>query len=106
MAVRTFDHEIQLIGLVEDLDDDGFQTIVEKQKEPILANRLSVRSSEYWQAKQSGVQLSYVFEIHKFEYNGEEKMLYEGEEYRIERTYEKGDYIELVCVRKADDHGH
>lgn len=106
MAVRTFDHEIQLIGLVEGLDDEGFEVIEERPKEPILANRLSVRSSEYWQAKQSGVQLSYVFEIHKFEYNGEEKMLYEGEEYRIERTYEKGDYIELVCVRKADDHGH
>lgn len=106
MTVKTFDHQIQLIGLVEELDDDGFETIVEKPKEPILANCLSVRSSEYWQAKQNGVQLSYVFEIHKFEYNGEEKMLYEGEEYRIERTYEKGDYIELVCVRKADDHGH
>lgn len=106
MAVRTFDHQIQLIGLVEKLDDEGFETIVEKPKAPILANRLSVRSSEYWQAKQSGIQLSYVFEIHTFEYEGEEKMLYEGEEYRIERTYEKGDYIELVCVRKADDHGH
>lgn len=104
MAVRTFDHEIQLIGLVEGLDDEGFEVIEERPKEPILANRLSVRSSEYWQAKQSGIQLSYVFEIHKFEYNGEEKMLYDDKAYKIERTYEKGDYIELYCVRLDDDH--
>lgn len=104
MAVRTFDHQIQLIGLVEGIDDEGFPTTEEKAKAPILANRLSIRSSEYWQAKQSGVKLSYVFEIHKFEYNGEEKMLYEGKEYRIERTYEKDDYIELYCVRLDDDH--
>ena len=104
MRNKTFDHEIQLIGLVQKLDEDGFEIIEEGPKLPILANRLSVRSSEYWQAKQSGVKLSYVFEIHKFEYEGEEKMVYEGEQFRIERTFEKGDYIELVCVREADDH--
>lgn len=104
MMTRTFDHQIQLIGLVEGVDDEGFSTVIEKPKPPILANKLSVRSSEYWQAKQSGVKLLYVFEIHKFEYEGEEKMLYEGKEYRIERTYEKDDYIELVCVRLDDDH--
>lgn len=104
MTVRAFDHQIQLIGLVEGIDDEGFPTIEEKPKAPILANRLSIRSTEYWQAKQSGVRLSYVFEIHKFEYEGEEKMLYEGKEYKIERTYEKDDYIELYCVRLDDDH--
>lgn len=101
---KTFDHEIQLIGLVDDVDDSGFPIVEEKPMPPILANRLSIRSNEYWQAKQAGVELSYTFEVHEFEYNGEEKMLYEGKEYTIERTYEKGNLIELICKRRADDH--
>lgn len=103
---RTFDHEIQLIGLVEGTDESGFPKEEIKPKPPILANRLSIRSSEYWQAKQAGVELSYTFEVHSFEYAGEEKMLYEGNEYTIERTYEKGDIVELICKRRADDHAY
>lgn len=102
--IRTFDYEVQLIGLVEGVDDSGFPINEEKPKEPILANKLSVRSNEYWQAKQSGVELSFVFEIHMFEYEGEEKLLFEGKPYDIERTYEKGDFVELVCKRRSDDH--
>lgn len=102
--MRTFDEEVHLIGLVEGVDDEGFNVIVEGKKPPILANKLSVRSNEYWQAKQSGISLSYTFEVHAIEYNGEEKLMYDDDEYRIERTYEKGDYVELICVRKADDH--
>lgn len=100
----TFDHEIHLIGLVEGEDDYGFPVSEEQIKPPILAKRLSVRSSEFWQAKQSGVNLTYVFEVHSFEYNGEEKLSFEEQEYNIERTYNKGDYTELTCARKDDDH--
>lgn len=104
--MRTFDHEVQLIGLVDGVDDEGFEFEEERPKPPILANRLSIRSNEYWQAKQSGVNLSYTFEVHSIEYQGEEKLIYEDEEYRIERTFEKGDYVELICVRRADDHNY
>src|SRR5699024_6873460 len=102
--MRTFDDEVQLIGLVEKVDDEGFEVIEEIPKPPILANRLSIRSNEYWQAKQSGVRLSYTFEIHAIEYEGEEKLIYDDEEYRLERTYEKDDYVELICIRRDDDH--
>lgn len=102
---RTFDHEIQLIGLIESVDDDGFPITTPGPKPPILANRLSIRSNEYWQAKQGGVELSYTFEVHAFEYGGEEKLLYNGDEYDIVRTYENQDgFVELVCRRRGDDH--
>lgn len=104
MLAKTFDYEIQLIGLVEGLDDDGYPVNEQRPQPPILANRLSVRSSEYWQARQSGIDLSYMFEVHSFEYNGEEKMLYDGKEYDIVRTFNKGEVTELVCHRKDDDH--
>lgn len=104
VLVATFDYEIRLVGLVEGVDDDGFPSIEERPKQPILANRLSVRSNEFWQAKQSGIELSYTFEVHSFEYSGEEKMIYEGNEYEIIRTYDKGDITELVCKRRSDEH--
>lgn len=102
--MRTFDHQISLIGLVEGVDDYGFPVKEEKPKNPILANKLSVRSSEYWQARSTGIQLTYAFEIHSFEYDGEEKAVYDGQEYTIERTYDKGDLTEIYLSRRADDH--
>lgn len=102
--MATFDYQLQLIGLVEGVDDDGFPSVEEKPKDPILANKLNVRSSEFWQAKTSGVELVYAFEVHSFEYKGEEKALYDGNEYIIERTYDKGGLTEIYLSRKADDH--
>ena len=104
--MRTFDHQLQLIGLAEGVDDDGFPIEEIKPKAPILANKLSVRSNEFWQARNTGVQLSYAFEIHSFEYEGEEKALYDGEEYTIERTYSKGDLTEIYLSRKSDEHAY
>ncbi|MBB6451987.1 SPP1 family predicted phage head-tail adaptor [Salirhabdus euzebyi] len=103
--MKTFDHQVQLIGLIEDTDESGFPTEEEQAKEPIFANQISVRSSEFWQAKQSGVKLDLVFEVHSFEYFGEEKLLFEGKEYKIERTYNKGDLTEMYCSRRDVDHG-
>ena len=104
--MRTFDHQLQLIGLAEGVDDDGFPIEEIKPKDPIFANKLSVRSNEFWQARNTGVQLSYAFEIHSFEYEGEEKALYDGEEYTIERTYSKGDLTEIYLSRKSDEHAY
>lgn len=101
-----FDHQIQLIGIVEDVNENGFPIESERPKDPILAKRLSVRSNEFWNAKQSGIELDYVFEVHSFEYNGEEKLLHDNVEYMITRTYDKGDMTELTCARKSDDHAN
>ena len=110
--MKTFDDEIRLISLVEGVDDEGFPVVEEGPQAPILANRLSIRSNEFWSAKQGGVTLTYMFEVHSFEYSGEEKLLYRKSEtdswleHKIERSYVKDDNLtELVCSRKADDHG-
>lgn len=103
---RTWDYQIQLIGLVDDVNENGFPISEERPKEPpILANKLSIRSNEYWQAKSSGTELSITFEVHPFEYAGEEKLLYNDDEYTIERTFHnEDDFVELVCKKIGDDH--
>lgn len=100
---------VYLVGLEEGTDDYGFPTIVESEKRQVFANKKSIRSSEYYQAKQSGIDLAFTFEIRSIDYSGEE-FLYlsldeEEEAHEIERTYEKGEFIELVCKSRADDHG-
>jgi SPP1 family predicted phage head-tail adaptor len=96
---------VNLIGLEEGTDSEGFETEVETVRERIFANKKSVRSNEYYLAKQSGINLSVMIEIRSIEYQGEEKLIFEGNEYNIERTYEKGENVELVCSRKSDTHG-
>lgn len=99
---------VYLVGLTEGTDDDGFPGIVEGERKQVFANKKSIRSSEYYQAKQSGIDLAFTYEIRSIDYDGEERLyLHEkgGEPYEIERTYEKGEFIELVCKNKADDHG-
>ena len=99
---------VYLVELTEGTDDDGFPGIVEGEKKQVFANKKSIRSSEYYQAKQSGIDLAFTYEIRSIDYDGEEKLYHSldvGEKpHEIERTYEKGEFVELICKRKADDH--
>lgn len=101
---RTWDFEVKLIELKKEINENGFEEVVRNVKDPILANKLSVRSNEYWSAKQNGIELSNVFEVNSIEYQGERELLYDDESYHIERTYDKGDYTELVTIHRGDDH--
>lgn len=97
-----------LISVEEGTDDQGFPAIVESEPRMVYANKLSIRSNEYYMAKQSGIELTYMFEIRSVEYDGEEKVKLSSDEnaesYDIERTYEKGEFIELVLRKHGDDH--
>lgn len=98
---------VYLVGLTEGTDDDGFPAIVEGERKKVFANKKSIRSSEYYQAKQSGIDLAFTYEIRSIDYDGEEKLYLsvdDEEPHEIERTYEKGEFVELICKRKADDH--
>lgn len=97
---------LYLIGLEPGVDDDGYETIVEGKPRMIYANRKSVRSQEFHMAKQQGVTLSYMFEVRANEYRGEEKVEYQKKDYTIYRTYEKGEFIELIVQRPGDNHGY
>ncbi|WP_313894682.1 hypothetical protein [Psychrobacillus sp.] len=95
---------VYLIGLVEGTDSEGFPSTVKGEPRMVFANKKSVRSNEFHMAKQHGVTLSYMFEVRTDEYSGEEELTYEGKDQMVYRTYEKGEFIELICHRKGDDH--
>lgn len=92
---------VQFIRTIEGTDLDGFPQDIEILGAVIFANRKPVRSSEFYQAAQSGYQLEETFEVRTPDYKGEKVLFFENERYRIERTYKKTDVIELICSRFA-----
>jgi len=67
----------------------------------VYANEYSVSSSEFYNAAVTGLRPEIAFEIYSFEYDGEKKFEYGGEEYNIIRTQGKGEKIVLVGEKVA-----
>lgn len=102
---QLWDYDISLMSTVDTVDEDGFPTGETSIPISVMANRLSVNSSEFYQSNNQGFVIAEVFEIHSIEYNGEETLLFDGDNYRIRRTFPKGEYIELYCEKRDVDHG-
>lgn len=96
---------VELIPLESGRNENGFPVEEEGEPRQVFANELSVRSSEYWQAKNAGIQLSVRYEVRKIEYNNEERLAVNGNKYTIERTYNQGETTELICTRLDDGDG-
>lgn len=87
-------------------DESGFPSEVESIRSGLFVNKKDVRSSEFHQAAARGVRLEAMFEIRTVEYQGEEVLIFEGQRFEIERTYERGEITELVCYKRGDNHGN
>lgn len=96
---------LHFISSQKTVDDDGFEIDEPGAKRKVFANKKSIRSQEFHMAKQEGVTLSYMFEVRTLEYDGQDTLMYNGKEYNIYRTYEKGEFIELICQRESVNHG-
>lgn len=67
----------------------------------IFANKKSVRQSEFYQAAAQDINLIQMFEMRTSDYNGENKVEFEGKAYYIVRTYDKNnEIIQLICSDK------
>lgn len=84
----TYDNELKLISYTIEYDEIGQQ-----KKIPIKTNILcaikSVGRSEFYAAAQAGLKPEITFIIHAYEYNGEKEVEFEGEKYKVLRTYRK-----------------
>ena len=68
------------------------------RKDNIIANKLSIRQTEFYLALNQNIKLEQTFEVRTSEYGNENKVEYNGNEYNIERTYSKNDeIIQLIC---------
>jgi SPP1 family predicted phage head-tail adaptor len=91
---------IYLISTTIAEDEYGNQ-IEEETERKVYANEYSIGSSEFYNAAVTGLRPEIAFEIYSFEYNGEEKFKYDGEEYNIIRTQGKGEKMVLIGEKVA-----
>lgn len=91
-----FKDVISLISIVNTVDEGGDTVQVETPRQ-VYANKKAVKQSEFYQALSAGLKPEVTFVIYSFEYEGERKLTYETKPYNIIRTFEKGDFIELIC---------
>jgi len=95
----TYDDELILIGQTFEEDDIGNQVPVETRTS-LLCGLKSVTRSEFYNAAAAGLRPSMVFEIHGYEYSGEQFVEFAGVRYRILRTYAIDfETLELTCER-------
>lgn len=96
-----FNSTIDLLKIIHTQDDVGNDVeTIEKRK--TLAEKKSVKQSEFYQAATAGLKPEIVFVLWSQEYKWENKLEYDGKIYSIIRVYEKQDkIIELVCEVKT-----
>lgn len=70
----------------------------------IFANKKPVRQSEFYLAGANGMRPEMTFEIRSWDYAGQKVLSHEDKRYRIIRTFDKGEIIELICEGDVD-HG-
>jgi len=78
-------------------DNDIGDSVPVKTSRTVYANKKSIRQSEFYQAATTGLRPQCMFEIRTVEYQNEDELIYDGETLRIIRTYDKGEYIELIA---------
>lgn len=81
-------------------NENGFE---EKNliKREVFCSEKSVTSDEFYKSCQEGEEIKIVLIIKQVDFNKEKYVIYEGEEYKVKRTYKvNSEDIELHCVMK------
>jgi SPP1 family predicted phage head-tail adaptor len=97
-----FDRTIDLLGMSEDINENGFPTSSITSRKTIFAKKSSIKSNEFYSAAQSGFSLEIMFEVLTLEYESEKYVEFETKLYKIIRSYEKDRITELICQAYAD----
>lgn len=78
---------------------DVYEEKQEQARIDVFAKVNSVSQSEFYAAGQAGIKPELKVTIWKHEYEGQVEFEYQGKGYSIYRTYETGEYIELIARR-------
>lgn len=99
MAYR--DDVITLVTKTYTVTDYGDVTATESTRD-VFADIRSVGMREKYEALQAGLDPEFVFVLTDFEeYEGEDEIEYNGERYRVIRTYRNGQTLEITVTRDA-----
>lgn len=88
-------------------DAAGFYAPPTETKREVFANRKSVGYAEFYKSASAGYTAEMKLELRTVDYGGERLAEYNGERYRVLRTYEStnGDIIELTLTDLSERAG-
>ncbi|WP_130807650.1 phage head closure protein [Senegalia massiliensis] len=104
-----YDHEVKLID-EEIIKDEIGQEVATFIERTILCKVKDIGGSEFYNAKVAGLKPEIKLIVHSFEYQGEQKVEFQGNKYNVIRTYKgdtvdnsslslSGEEIELTCEK-------
>ena len=95
-----WNNTVELAKLEITVNENGVEEESFKLKE-VFCDEKSVTSDEYYKSTQVGEEIKVVLEIKQVDYEKEPYLIYEGETYKVVRTYKIGtENIELHCSFK------
>lgn len=99
---ETWDYEVTLIKKKFKSGTAGVRVPDGDDEDTVMAKQRPVHSAEFYRAGQNGIEISKTFVIHSFEYGGQVELIFEGERYKIIKTYpiDFGE-LELSCEKKV-----
>jgi len=91
-----------LIRQAQGVDEYGDPTITETRRD-VFCNKASIGQKEFYQAHAVGLQPELKLVIADYlDYEGETLVEYDGQIYRVLRTYRAGQELELVVYREVN----
>lgn len=93
---------LTLIRTETTLDEYGDPVITETPRD-VFATPMSIGQKEFYQAHAVGLQPEIKFKLADcLDYEDEAYVAYNGQRYRVLRTYRTGQEMELVCYREVN----
>uniref|UniRef100_UPI00359C5942 phage head closure protein n=1 Tax=Lactococcus garvieae TaxID=1363 RepID=UPI00359C5942 len=99
-----WDEEITLISSQSYTEDSLGQQLSKNKEVIVLGYEKPMNRSEFYQAGQSGIEISHTLIVHPFEYNNEQQVRFRDELLTVIRSYKiNNEKLELICKRKVGD---
>jgi SPP1 family predicted phage head-tail adaptor len=96
---------LKLITVTQTTDEYGDQVAGETTRE-VFAKLGNIGQKEFYQAQAVGLQPELKFVLADYlDYEGEALVEYNGQRYRVLRTYRSGQELELTVYREVNPHG-
>jgi hypothetical protein len=77
----------------------GSSTYQLQSSKEVIGINVSITSNEYYESKRSDIRIDIALKIQSFLYDGSKYADVKGNIYKIERTYQNGQFIELYLTR-------
>ena len=91
-----------LIQQIQGVDEYGDPTITETRRE-VFCDKSSIGQKEFYQAHSTGLKPEMKLVLADYlDYNGEQLVEYEGQIFRVLRTYRSGQTLELVVYQEVN----